>query len=68
MNSLQEQTTLGNMTLTIPCFNCGKTVNKELNIYDSGIERELSSILLEIGFYEYKGKFICKKCFDIVCI
>lgn len=52
----------GQMTLSIPCFNCGKTVTRELDIYDSGIDWELSSILLEINYHEHNGKYICGVC------
>jgi hypothetical protein len=44
MNSLQEQTTPGQMTLTITCFGCGKTVQRELDIYDTGINWEITNL------------------------
>ena len=68
MNNLQEQTTPGRMTLTIPCFNCGRSVERDLDIYDTGINWEITAILNEVGYYEHNGKFLCKKCFNIICI
>jgi len=68
MNSLQEQTTPGQMTLTITCFGCGKTVTRELDIYDTGINWEITNILHEVGYTEHNGKHLCAKCFNAVCI